>query len=136
MNKKGKRKKTKNNKKKKKKIGKKSKGKKKKGENKTQSKQDICSSIQANYTCMEAALTSMLFEDNQIANYIKQAKLLERHQALSGNKAGKNDQFELATEHMIWAIGGNISNPKCGPNDTSSSSSKYNRYEGWSMKGL
>merc|ERR1711983_735959 len=54
----------------------------------------------------------------------KQAKLLERHQSLSGNKAGKKDQFKDAEDHLLWAVGGNMSNPKCGPNDTSTS--KYN----------
>ena len=75
---------------------------------------------------MKAALEGMLFEKSQITNYLKQAKLLERHQSLSGNKAGKKDQFKDAEDHLLWAVGGNMSNPKCGPNDTSTS--KYNRY--------
>ena len=75
---------------------------------------------------MTAALEGMLFEQNQITNYLKQSKLLQRHQTLSGNKAGKKHQFREAGHYLLWAVGGNMSNPKCGPNDTSSS--KYNRY--------
>ena len=44
---------------------------------------------------------------------------------VSGNKAGKKDDFKPAKDHLLWAIGGNISNPKCGP--ASKSSAKYNR---------
>ena len=88
-------------------------------------RQDSCSSNQANYTCMEAALKGLLFEQQQITNYLKQSKLLERHQDVSGNKRGKKNTFEEAELHLLWAIGGDIDNPICGPNDTSSS--KYNR---------
>ena len=44
---------------------------------------------------------------------------------VSGNKAGKKDDFKPAKDHLLWAIGGNISNPQCGPQNKSSS--KYNR---------
>ena len=89
------------------------------------SKQDSCSSTQANYTCMAAALKGLLFEQQQITNYLKQSKTLDRHQSVSGNKQGKKNAFEEAEQHLLWAIGGDIDNPICGPNDTSSS--KYNR---------
>jgi len=88
------------------------------------SKQDSCSSTQANYTCMAAALKGLLFEQQQITNYLKQSKTLDRHQSVSGNKQGKKNAFEEAEQHLLWAIGGDIDNPICGPNDTSSS--KYN----------
>merc|ERR1712025_849272 len=123
-------KKTKNgNKKKKKKNGdkkkKKKEGNKKKWGTKKKNKQSTCPSTrEVDITCMKAALEGMLFEKSQITNYLKQAKLLERHQSLSGNKAGKKDQFKDAEDHLLWAVGGNMSNPKCGPNDTSTS--KYN----------
>jgi len=89
-----------------------------------QTKQDSCTSTQANYTCMAAALKGLLFEQQQITNYLKQSKLLERHQSVSGNKQGKKNAFEEAEQHLLWAIGGDIDNPICGPSDTSSS--KYN----------
>merc|ERR1712233_224519 len=102
---------------------KKNKRKKNKGK-KRKTKQNTCPTGEVNYECMQAALDAMLFEQAQITNYLKQAKLLERHQDLSGNKAGKKDQFKEAEDHLLWAVGGNMSSPKCGPNDTSSS--KYN----------
>ena len=74
---------------------------------------------------MAAALKGLLFEQQQITNYLKQSKTLERHQSVSGNKQGKKNTFEEAEQHLLWAIGGDIDNPICGPNDTSSS--KYNR---------
>merc|ERR1712227_458650 len=98
---------------------------KKKWGTKKKTKQSTCPSTrEVDITCMKAALEGMLFERSQITNYLKQAKLLERHQSLSGNKAGKKDQFKDAEDHLLWAVGGNMSNPKCGPNDTSTS--KYN----------
>ena len=89
------------------------------------SRQDSCSSSQANYTCMAAALKGLMFEQQQITNYLKQSKLLQRHQSVSGNKRSKKIIFEEAEQHLLWAIGGDIDNPICGPSDTSSS--KYNR---------
>ena len=74
---------------------------------------------------MEAALKGMMFEQQQITNYLKQSKLLERHQSVSGNKRSKKVIFEEAEQHLLWAIGGDIDNPICGPSDKSSS--KYNR---------
>merc|ERR1712227_867906 len=102
---------------------KKNKSKKNKGK-KRKTKQNTCPTREVNYECMQAALDAMLFEQAQITNYLKQARLLERHQDLSGNKAGKKDQFKEAEDHLLWAVGGNMSSPKCGPNETSSS--KYN----------
>ena len=90
-----------------------------------QQKQETCSSNQADYTCMEAALKGLVFENNQIQTYLKQAKLMERHHAVSGNKVGKKNIFLPAEEHLLWAVGGDINNPKCGPNDTTGA--KYNR---------
>ena len=124
-----KRSKKKNNKKKnnKKKFSKKERKsrKQRKKKQKKLSRQDSCSSSQANFTCMAAALKGLMFEQQQITNYLKQSKLLERHQSVSGNKRSKKIIFEEAEQHLLWAIGGDIDNPICGPSDTSSS--KYNR---------
>ena len=115
----------KKNKKKNKKLNKKKRNKKK------EARQNTCTSGNtrlANRTCMEAAILGMAYERDQISNYLKQSKLLDRHQTLSGNKAGKHDLFWDAQQHLLWAIGGNWSDPKCGPNDTSSgryNSTKY-----------
>merc|ERR1712012_961873 len=109
--------------------GKKNKNKRRKrAEKKKKFRQSTCSSGTANRTCMEAAILGMQFERDQITNYLKQSKLLSRHQTLSGNKADKHDGFKEAKDHLLWAIGGNWSDPKCGPNDTSSgryNSTKY-----------
>jgi len=116
--------------------GKKKKGKEKKDKQKLTKKQrkerkqrksarqGSCASNEANYDCMAAALKGMLFEQQQITNYLKQSKLLQRHQDVTGNKRAKKNTFEEAEQHLIWAIGGDIDNPICGPSDTSSS--KYN----------
>ena len=102
--------------------------KKHKGEVKSQTKRrkspkkktrQSCSSNEANLTCMKNALEGMMFEKNQIANYLKQTRRLENHETISTNKAGKMDIFDDARKHLLWAIGGNLSNPKCGPNATS-----------------
>ena len=77
-----------------------------------------CSSSEVSLVCMKNALEGMMFEKNQIANYLKQAKRLENHGTISTNKVGKKGEFELAREHLLWAIGGDISDPKCGPNTT------------------
>ena len=45
---------------------------------------------------------------------------------MSGNKGAKKGEFHHAADHALWAIGGNVSAPLCGPNSTDSA--KYNRY--------
>jgi len=70
-------------------------------------------------TCMKDALECMLFDKNQITNWLKQAKRLENHGTISTNKVGKKGNFEEARKHLLWAIGGDKSNPSCGPNTTS-----------------
>jgi len=67
---------------------------------------------------MTNAMEGMLFEKDQITNYLKQAKRLENHEQISTNKKGKKGGFEAAEKHLLWAIGGDINNPKCGPNTT------------------
>jgi len=67
---------------------------------------------------MQNALDCMLFEKNQITNWLKQAKRLENHETISTNKVGKKEGFEEARKHLEWAIGGDKNNPKCGPNTT------------------
>ena len=68
---------------------------------------------------MKNALDCMLFEKNQVTNWLKQAKRLENHGTISTNKVGKKGNFEAARKHLEWAIGGNKSSPQCGPNTTS-----------------
>ena len=93
--------------------------KKKKNLKKRKQKQSSCSSEEVSLTCMENALDCMLFEKNQVTNWLKQAKRLENHGTISTNKVGKKGNFEAARKHLEWAIGGNKSSPQCGPNTTS-----------------
>ena len=77
-----------------------------------------CSSNEVNLTCMKNALEGMMFEKNQITNYLKQAKRLTNHGSISTNKVSKMDNFEGSRKHLLWALGGNLTDPKCGPNTT------------------
>merc|ERR1712179_741322 len=98
---------------------KKEKGRKAK-ERKTKQSTVTCPNTAVNTKCLENALMSLAYEKNQVTNYIKQAKRLDNHQNISSNKLTKKDEFESAAKHMLWAIGGNLSDPKCGQetNDT------------------
>ena len=96
---------------------------KNKAEKKSQKKnkkfaRQSCSSNQVNLTCMANAMEGMMFEKNQITNYLKQAKRLNNHESISTNKVGKKDNFDPARKLLLWALGGNLSDPKCGPNTT------------------
>merc|ERR1719309_905945 len=64
--------------------------------------------------CLEDAMLSLAYEKNQVTNYIKQGKRLENHGNIAANKLNKKDEFSSAAKHMLWAIGGNLSDPKCG----------------------
>merc|ERR1712142_803819 len=78
-----------------------------------------CPSTAVNTNCLENAMMSLAYEKNQVTNYIKQSKRLDNHQNISSNKLNKQDEFQSAAKHMLWAIGGNISDPKCGAADES-----------------
>merc|ERR1712064_147727 len=83
-----------------------------------------CPADQADATCLLNAVESLVYEQKQLTNFLKQAKLLENHERVSGNKGAKSGVFHHAADHALWAIGGNVSDPKCGPNSTDSA--KYN----------
>jgi len=83
-----------------------------------------CPADQADETCLLNAVESLVYEQKQLTNFLKQAKLLENHEKVSGNKGAKSDVFHHAADHALWAIGGNVRDPKCGPNSTDSA--KYN----------
>lgn len=101
----------------KRKIKRKNNAKKRQKKNKKFTRQS-CSSNEVNLTCMKNAMEGMLFEKNQITNYLKQAKRLNNHESISTNKVGKKDNFDPARKLLLWALGGNLSDPKCGPNTT------------------
>merc|ERR1712198_772630 len=93
-NKKNNNKKKNGEKKKKKKKGKKKngckKGKKPKAtkQPKVDSKQS-CPIDQAADQCLQNAIESLVYEQKQLTNFLKQAKLLENHERVSGNKGAK-----------------------------------------------
>ena len=95
------------------------KGKKNLKKKRTRKQKQSCSSNEVSRTCMKNALDCMLFDKNQITNWLKQAKRLENHETISSNKFGKKEIFEEARKHLQWAIGGDKSKPTCGPNTTS-----------------
>jgi len=71
-------------------------------------------------TCMENAKSVLVYEETQVTNYLKQSKQLIRHGAQADSKRGKKGEFVHAAEHMMMAIGGNISAPLCGNNASDS----------------
>ena len=71
-------------------------------------------------------MKSLYFEIDQIRVYTKQARVLDRHHNASMKKWIKKDSFLIAEKKVLWAIGGDIDNPKCGPNDTTGPD--YNRF--------
>ena len=70
-------------------------------------------------------MKSLYFEIDQIRVYTKQARVLDRHHNASMKKWIKKDSFLIAEKKLLVAIGGDIDNPKCGPNDTTGPD--YNR---------
>jgi len=71
-------------------------------------------------TCMENAKNVLVYEETQVTNYLKQSKQLIRHGAQADSKRGKKGEFVEAAEHMMMAIGGNMSAPLCGNNASDS----------------
>jgi len=86
-------------------------------------KQATCPTSSVPNTCLETALEVMNFEKNQIQNFFKQKQRFENHFKISGNKKDKRDNFFESADFMLKAIGGNISKPTCGENNTGSSRS-------------
>lgn len=78
--------------------------------------------------CLSDAMISLIYEKKQVTNYLKQSSQLTTHQKVSSNKLNKSGDFLHAAEHMLWAIGGNLSNPLCGANQitTNSTMTKIN----------
>jgi len=71
-------------------------------------------------TCMDDAKNVLVYEETQVTNYLKQSKQLIRHGAQADSKRGKKGEFVDAAEHMMMAIGGNMSAPLCGNNASDS----------------
>jgi len=125
-NKKKKNKKRKNKNKKRKNKNKKNKNKKIKskklsdGDDLRSKRNTTCSTETVAATCLENAQIALNYEKNQVSNYLKQAARLKGHKNIKEKKLFKKGEFMHAAEHLIFAVGGNMSDPKCGdPNDNS-----------------
>ena len=81
---------------------------------KPRSRQTTCSADEANSQCLINAQEVLIYEGGFVTNYLKQSKQLESHGGQTNKKLAKKGEFKHAAEHMLIAIGGNISNPYCG----------------------
>merc|ERR1712098_781286 len=73
-----------------------------------------CGTTGVSDTCLINAVEALNFEKNQIQNLFKQKARLLNHNKTTGNKLSKNMNFNESADYMLKAIGGDISNPKCG----------------------
>jgi len=73
-------------------------------------------------SCIVNAQTVLLYEKNQVSNYLKQSSRLRNHYAIAGNKLVKNTSFQSAAKYLLWSVGGDFSDPRCG--DLSDNSTK------------
>merc|ERR1719318_1661443 len=94
--------------------------KKKSMEKKLQRNTITCSTETVAENCLENAQIALNYEKNQVTNYLKQSARLKGHKNIKEKKLFKNGEFNHAADHLIFAVGGNMSDPKCGePNDNS-----------------
>jgi len=132
-NKRKKRKRNRKNRKGKKKEKNKTNKKKKKKSRKNKNRIDArntCSADTLNNTCLENAQLALQYERNQVTNFLKQAARLRSHKNIKEKKLGKKGEFVEAADHLIDAIGGNFSIPKCGdPADNSTEALKIKEEE-------
>jgi len=117
----------------KKKENKKKKNKKRKNKNKKNKKKKstsgddfrskrntTCTTETVASTCLDNAMVALNYEKNQVSNYLKQAARLKGHKNIKEKKLFKQGEFMAAADHLIFAVGGNMSNPKCGDPDDNS----------------
>merc|ERR1711971_556772 len=71
-------------------------------------------------TCLDNAMVALSYEKNQVSNYLKQAARLKGHKNIKEKKLFKQGEFMAAADHLIFAVGGNMSNPKCADPDDNS----------------
>merc|ERR1712126_353093 len=83
-----------------------------------------CGTTEVSDACLINAVEALNFEKNQIQNFFKQKARLLNHNKTTGNKLSKNMNFNESADYMLKAIGGDISNPKCGENTTVRNSAK------------
>ena len=102
----------------------KSKGKGKRSKPKLRQSATCSGTSPVSSTCLDNAKNVLVYEETQVTNYLKQSKQLIRHGAQADSKKGKKGEFVHAAEHMLMAIGGNISVPLCGKNTSDAATRK------------
>jgi len=76
--------------------------------------------------CMEAAKTVLVFEGNQVINFIKKFLRYNRQANVTGNKLGKKGAFATPKKYMEEAMGGNMTLTGCtNENSRANYSSNY-----------
>jgi len=90
------------------------KGRKKVKKSDRKSRQTCSGDTPVTSTCTKHAMEVLVYEANQVTNYLKQSKQLLRHANQTESKKEKKGNFEDAAKHILIAVGGNTTNPSCG----------------------
>eukprot|EP00090_Calanus_glacialis_P022044 TRINITY_DN33997_c0_g1_i1.p1 TRINITY_DN33997_c0_g1~~TRINITY_DN33997_c0_g1_i1.p1 ORF type:complete len:355 (-),score=87.36 TRINITY_DN33997_c0_g1_i1:66-1130(-) len=69
--------------------------------------------------CMEAAKNVLVYEGNQVINFLKKFLRYSRQANVTGNKLGKKGAFSTPKKHMEDAMGGNMTTLTGCPTETS-----------------
>lgn len=101
------------------------------GENKQQLKrQSVCTEVPPAATCdgtevftneeiFKLVKTAMTFRMVQLNNYDQRFNRMKASMKVINGKGGKYEEFQETSKHLLSAIGGDISNPRCLSNSDS-----------------
>lgn len=97
--------------------------KKNKEDEKIQAKQ-TCKSSQISETCIKNTQEVLMYEQKKVAYYLKQMIRLQNHHKVTQKKLFKKGEFVEAAKHLVSAVGGDFTKPKCGSNSTQNATEK------------